>query len=205
MPAKTKRPAPTLGTINLVSFTIVGVTPYSQSAPLRSEKRKDESNDDYDIRCWREHMHLTPDGRLFVPAMGVKFGLTAACMWIGDKIEGRGSSTYTARFEGGVMVTDQAFPLNVAADDVKPELLFMNADGKRGGGKRVWRRFPTIPPGWRAEGSFVVLDGLIDEARFLLTLETMGKFVGVGRFRPQKGGFYGRFNVENFTWKPYAA
>jgi hypothetical protein len=31
-------------------------------------------------------------------------------------------------------------------------------------------------------------------------LEEAGKFIGLGRFRPQNGGFYGRFAVAKVVW-----
>jgi hypothetical protein len=45
-----------------------------------------------------------------------------------------------------------------------------------------------------------ILDDLIDEKTFTETIEAMGKFIGVGRFRPEKGGLYGRFKVISVDW-----
>ena len=31
-------------------------------------------------------------------------------------------------------------------------------------------------------------------------LKQAGAFVGIGRFRPERGGFYGRFAIKNIKW-----
>jgi hypothetical protein len=44
------------------------------------------------------------------------------------------------------------------------------------------------------------LDETITEEVFKLHLEESGKFIGIGRFRPQNNGFYGRFKVNEIVW-----
>jgi len=87
--------------------------------------------------------------------------------------------------------------LGVKDSDVIGERLFVPADGKRGGGKRVWRTFPTIPD-WRAEATIIVLDPILKPEKIEEYLKHAGQFIGLGRFRPRNNGFYGRFTIENF-------
>jgi len=50
-------------------------------------------------------------------------------------------------------------------------------------------------PTWEGDVIFYVLDDTITEKVFRYHLEQAGKFIGIGRFRPRKNGFYGRFEV----------
>src|SRR5262249_29790282 len=102
-------------------------------------------------------------------------------------------------FESGILVLE-GMPLGIQKDDVLPERLFVPADGKHGSGKRVWRTFPLIPE-WKGTVKVYILNRVITKEAFQGHMEEAGRFVGIGRFRPQRGGFYGRFTVENITWK----
>jgi len=43
--------------------------------------------------------------------------------------------------------------------------------------------------------TFYILDEIITKEVFERTLTMAGQFIGIGRFRPQNNGFYGRFEV----------
>jgi hypothetical protein len=66
-------------------------------------------------------------------------------------------------------------------------------------GKRVWRNFPRFD-NWKADVNFYILADEITEDVFDEALRQSGAFVGIGRFRPEKGGFYGRFEVADIKW-----
>ncbi|HET8721021.1 MAG TPA: hypothetical protein VFM24_03265, partial [Nitrospira sp.] len=74
------------------------------------------------------------------------------------------------------------------------------ADGVRGSGKRVYRRFPILAP-WSATFNALILDPEITKELFERMLDVAGKFRGIGRWRPEKGGQNGRFIVEDFKWQ----
>jgi hypothetical protein len=63
----------------------------------------------------------------------------------------------------------------------------------------VLRTFPVVPQ-WSGTLEVTVLDDTIDKETFEKTIREAGLFIGVGRFRPRNGGFYGRFIVESVTW-----
>ena len=77
--------------------------------------------------------------------------------------------------------------------------IYANANGIRGSGKRVWRLFPRIDK-WKADVEFHVYDDLITKDVFEQVLGESGRFIGIGRFRPQNGGWYGRYAVEKVKW-----
>lgn len=176
-----------------------GVSPYSQSKHYQTDKLPKELAKDYEARTWRDRMHSTDDGLVFIPPMSFKNCLSEAAKFLSIQIPGKGKSTYTKHFEAGVLVVD-ALVLDVKKDDVPGEWLFVPADGVRGSGKRVEKCFPVIHQ-WGGEVTFHVLDETVTEEVFKSVLEQAGAFIGIGRFRPRNNGFYGRFRVESIKWQ----
>lgn len=178
--------------------TIEGISPYSSSRIHETPKLEKESYDAYEARVWREKGHFTEDGEMYIPPMAFKFALSSASRYLGEKIPGKGAATWRKHFEGGVLCMTPV-TLGVKKGDLIAETYWMNADGVRGSGTRVKRTFPVVPQ-WKAKVEFVVIDRTITETVFTRYLEETGKFIGVGRFRPEKGGFYGRFKVLSVKW-----
>ena len=180
---------------------ITGKTPYSQSANIdkleHAEKPK-ESKDDYEKRTWKHRLHRTRDGHVEIPPTALTGAVKAAARRLQIQIPGKGKTQYTKYFEAGI---DVAGPLvlDVKVDDVACDRLFVPSDGKPGGGKRVWRYFPRVDK-WGGEVTFYVLDDIITESVFAQVLRSAGLLVGLGRFRPENRGFYGRFQVDSIKW-----
>ena len=141
----------------------------------------------------------------FIPPGSFKNCLSEAAQFMSIPIPGKGKATYTKNFEAGVMVITPA-PLGVHRDSVECECLFLPSDGKRGGSKRVDKYYPFFPK-WEAQVEFIVVDDTIlqssaaDKTRtvFEAVLRGAGQFIGIGRFRPRKNGWYGRFSVESLA------
>ncbi|CAJ3002457.1 Uncharacterised protein [Burkholderia pseudomallei] len=179
--------------------TIKGVSPYSQSKHYNTEKLPKELAKDYETRTWRDRLHATDDGTVFIPPMSFKNCLSEAAKFLSLQIPGKGKATYTKHFEAGVLVTD-ALHLNIKKDDVPGEWLFVPADGIRGSGKRVEKCFPVIHQ-WSGDVTFHILDETITRDVFEHVLTQAGAFIGIGRFRPRNNGFYGRFKLESLSWQ----
>jgi hypothetical protein len=177
---------------------ITGVSPYSQSRHYTTPKGPKELHQDYEARTWRDRMHATEEGNVFIPPMSFKNCLSEAAKFLSIQVPGKGKTTYTKHFEAGVLVTD-GIVLDVKKDAVEGEWLFVPADGKRGSGKRVNKCFPIIHQ-WGGDVTFHILDETITEDVFRHILEQAGAFIGIGRFRPRNNGFYGRFKVESVSW-----
>jgi len=178
---------------------IKGVSIYSPGKHVSEEHLDKESPDAYEKRTWRERAHYDDKGIAFIPPMCFKKALDTAAARLGDKIKGRRNQTWTKYFLSGVMVVDP-LTLGVKREDVKGQWLFVPSDGKKGGSTRVDRCFPVFEK-WGGQLPFLVLDDLITEAVFERTLEQAGAFVGVGTFRPERGGYFGRFEIPKVTWK----
>lgn len=180
------------------TVTVKGTSPYSQSRPILEDKLPKESAKDYEERTWRERLHVDNKGQVYMPPTAWKNGLAEAAKYLSIQIPGKGKSTYTKHFEAGVLITEPVY-LGIKKDDVQGEWLFVPSDGRRGGGKRVWKCFPLIHE-WEGQVTAHVLDETITEDVFEQHLGEMGKFIGLGRFRPRNNGFYGRFTVQGIEW-----
>lgn len=173
-------------------------SPLSMSKPFSTQIKEGEAPDDFEEKNWREKMHTSDSGEVYIPAMSLKFCLADIAAFKGEKVKGKGQSTWTKNFVAGLLVID---PLNlgIKADTVKSERFYCHASGKRGSGTRVWRRFPMIPT-WKADATIYILDPSLEEDpdRVGKYLAEAGRFIGLGRFRPRNGGMNGRFTVENW-------
>jgi hypothetical protein len=175
---------------------IQGTAPYSASRAHLAEKLPKETADAYEERTWRQKAHVE-NGFVVIPPMAFKIGLDRAVKMLGRQIPGKGKATYTKFFESGVIVTA---PVPIAPEEaIKPERIHANADGVRGSGKRVWRTFPKIEE-WSGSVTFHVIADEITKDVFEEAVRYAGIAVGVGRFRPERGGFFGRFQVTGLDW-----
>lgn len=178
------------------TVSLKAISPYSSSRAHEAEKLPKETPDAYEHRTWKEKAHVK-DGKIYIPPMAFKMGLDRAAKMLGRQIPGKGKATYTKFFESGVLCTEPVFIAR--ADDMQCERIHANADGVRGSGKRVWRLFPRVD-NWKADVQFHILADEITVDVFEDHLKQAGAFVGVGRFRPEKGGFFGRYAVEKIAW-----
>jgi hypothetical protein len=183
-------------TIRHFTTALEGISPLSFSRHHDTAKTTaKETAAQWEERTWREKLHYNTKGEIFIPPMAFKNGIAEAARFLNLKIPGQKNATYTKHFERGV-ICDAPAMLGVHKDDVKSETLFLPSDGKRGGGSRVNKTFPVLAQ-WNATTIFQILDDLIDEDLFRRVLNEFGLFIGVGRFRPQNNGYYGRFIVKN--------
>lgn len=186
--------------MKLAICNLKSVSPYSQSKVIDdSDKKPKELPKDFENRAWRRRMHVAPDGHVFIPPMQFAGCLKGAAKYLSISVPGKGKATYTKNFEAGVLVIEPLI-LPEIAEEVPGEWIFVPSDGKPGGSVRVWKCFPLIKE-WAGEVTFHILDDLITEDIFTQVLSGAGQFIGIGRFRPRKSGYYGRFRVEGVVWK----
>lgn len=186
---------------SVATLTLASLTPYSQSRQHDEPKLEKESHGDYDLRTWRSKLSVaTRDGRptVVAPAHGFQQCLAAAAKYSKRQIPSQGKATWTAKFTAGIALLDDP-DLGIDPATVQAITISANADGVRGSGKRVPRRFPMIPE-WRSTFDVYVLDPIITQDVFREMVELAGMFIGIGRFRPEKGGTNGRFRIESLAW-----
>lgn len=171
---------------------------YYQSAPLDVPMLDQELYDAYDERVWKHRAHAMPNGHIFIPPSAFKNCLNSAPKYLGMKIPGRRGATYTRHIVSGILVVEPLI-LPVTLDTLEGERLFVPADGKPGGSRRVFRRFPFVPE-WSGVVQFQVIDDILDEFVVRKHLEVAGQSVGIGAFRPENRGWSGRFVVVDSKW-----
>jgi hypothetical protein len=182
--------------MRVATVRVKSLTPYSQSRALESEKREDETHDDFDRRIWPEHMHVGADRQVFVPAVAITQGMATAASYLGKggELKKKGAATWAQNFTCGLSVAEGP-RIGFNADEAKSERVYCHADGRRGSGRRVWRTFPVFEK-WESEFVIHILDDTIPEEIFRRVAQAFGLFIGIGRYRPENGGYLGRFIVE---------
>lgn len=174
------------------------LSPMNQSKQHFAQKEPKETHDAYEKRTWREKGHYDEDGNAYIPPMAFKGALANAAKMLAIPIPGKGKALYTKHFLSGVMVTDM-LPLGVKKDEVEPQWLSCDPQGRKGG-MGVLRAFPHFEK-WEGVVEIHVLDDTISKEIFERVLREAGNFVGIGQFRPEKGGYFGRFEVVEIKWK----
>jgi hypothetical protein len=181
-----------------VKAVLKSASPYGQSRYHGTPMLDKESHEDYEKRTWKNKLHTDKKGNIFIPPMAVKNCLLEAAAYSGKKIQGKGQKTWTKKFEAGILVVKE-FYIGKTVNEVEECKVFVPSDGKRGGGKRVFKSFPVVPE-WCAEIEVLIVDPIITEKIFREHLEEAGKYIGLGYFRPSRNGYYGRFTVEEMKF-----
>jgi len=187
---------------SIATLTLTGISPYSQSRQHDEPKLPGETHEDYDARTWRSKLNTAiRDGAptVIMPAHGIQQSIAAAAKYSKRQIPGQGKATWTAKFKAGIALLEDP-TLNINPADVAAVTISANADGVRGSGKRVTRRFPIMPQ-WSATFDVYILDPIITQDVFREMVQIAGMFIGFGRFRPENGGTNGRFQIEKLVWQ----
>ena len=173
---------------------IKGMSSYSQSQALKSEKGKSESYHDFEDRVWVERMHLDSDDNVIIPIDCITQGMSTSASYLGKtgELAKKGQSTWAENIRCGIVLTKS--PCIGKKSDAKEEWVYCHANGKRGPGTRVWRKFPMFYD-WSTTMVITILDDSIPNEVFEKVIRAFGLFNGIGRHRPQNGGYHGRFDV----------
>lgn len=183
----------------IVTVQLESLAPYSQSRKHDTPKLDKETHDAHEERTWREKCSVNENGEIVIPAMAFKLALDCVAKRLGDQIPGKGKSTYTKHFKGGVLCQNDV-SIGWMKDTVPSVTISANSDGVRGSGKRVNRTFPQVP-NWKGTAVFAILDDTVTAKVFERHLAEAGRFIGVGRFRPENGGLNGRFRPVKFEYQ----
>jgi hypothetical protein len=190
-----------------MSVTLEGTTPLSfsryHSEPWKTNATgsKAETHEEYDLRTWRSKLHLLDDGSVYIPPMALKSAMEGAAAY--NPTKKKGTATWTRNLTAAVIIQDPIILAGVKAKDVESETLPMTSDGKPvrfSKGSRVPRTFPLIRAGWKANASIIVLDDTIPGNVIEQALGDAGVFIGIGRWRAENRGLYGRFRVASKKW-----
>lgn len=173
---------------------------FMSGAAIKSTKGPNETHEQFEQRSWPEKIRTNKDGTVVLNQFSLKNALESAAKRLKRKIPGERNSTFTKLFMQGVMIGSMPV-LNgpdgkpCKPDAFEPRPLFVPSDGTRGGGKRVFRIFPTISA-WSCEIDVIVIDPKITEEVLKEHLTEAGVFIGLGSMRAENGGVNGRFVVQ---------
>ena len=157
------------------------------------EKDSNEGYSEWEERIWREKTHINISGNVMIPPQMFKSALGLAVKYLNIKIPGERSATYSKNFAGGVVVED-GIDLGITRDELEGYWLSVPSDGKPGGSSRVNKKFPFVSK-WEGDLNVLILDPKITTEVFERVLVAAGLFIGIGFWRPAKGGSNGRFEV----------
>jgi len=173
-------------------------SPYSQSAHYCEPMLDKENKDAYERRTWRMRMHRDEEGWVVIPGIQFQHALQNAAKRLQLQIPGKGKTQYTKYFDAGILV-EKNLRLPIKVDQVQGVERFVPSDGVSGSGKRVMKVFGEIPS-WAGDVEYVIVDHTITADVFKKVLDSCGLSVGVGRWRPENKGHYGRFIVTTIKW-----
>lgn len=185
-----------------VTLKSVSGSLYQPSAPISTPRPDKISHEVHEQNTWRERGHYLPNGTMIIPGVSFKRALEAASAYNPRKL--KGNATFKALFERAVIVADPLV-LSEKKDEVIGTPIFVPSDGVSSSksttkSPRVWKTFPTVQQ-WEGQITFHVLDDRVTENVFIDTLKDAGLYIGVGSWRPQRGGLNGRFEVVKTVWK----
>ena len=113
---------------------------------------------------------------------------------------GAGRMEKEGRAAGVGIFCDTSYPLQYDGPKEPKEMWkderFRFRVGVRVGQATVMRTRPIFPEGWSIEGTLQYNTEFVNRDHVIHWLELAGNAVGLGDWRPAKGGPYGRFEVE---------
>lgn len=190
--------------VTTARLSIRGTAPLTQSRFHDTPKLKGELAHDYDQRTYLNRLHIY-ENQVSIPTAGMHQSIVAAAKYSKRQIPGQGKATWTAKFQSGIQMASKLLLTRdgkpIGKDNVSMIDVYANADGVRGSGKRVMRRFPQIDVGWECTFDVVVLDPIITQEIMQEFVTLAGTFIGVGQYRPCNGGDNGRFQLVKTIWK----
>lgn len=128
-----------------------------------------------------------------IPAVYLKNSLSEASKQF--KIIGKGKSTYSKLVASTVDVSPDMIPLNSG----EYEVFRISAVNPMTKGRMMTER-PRYNK-WSATFEIIINDSAVPISVLNEILEQAGKYVGIGDWRPEKKGMYGKFMITSFKKK----
>lgn len=170
-----------------INLTIKGITPllYNRFRDVEIEgrsKKRTGSPIEADVR---DKLYLL-DNKPYIPSVYFWSSLVEAGKQF--KITGKGKSTYSKIIASTVEITPEAI-----MNDHPWEIFRIAAVNPMTKGRMMTSR-PRMEK-WGCEFSIILNDDSIDEITIKEILEYAGKYVGIGDWRPQTKGVFGKYTV----------
>lgn len=170
---------------------IKGVSPYlmhkfgEEEADTKVQRKVGKK--DYEAEV-NKALYQSPDGEIYVPSAQIKGCLIEAGKQM--RVVGKGKATYSKLFGAFVIVEPDTIPmLNQNWETDARAVVIQRA--------RIIRYRPKFKE-WGLKFNIISLEENINDDVIRQGLEIGGNYSGIGDFRPQKKGSFGRFMVVSF-------
>ena len=175
-----------------ISVTIEGTTPilfnrFRDVAIEGKSKKRTGAMAETDIE---DKLYLDDKGKVQLPSVYIKNCITEASKQF--KIVGKGKSTYSKL----VASTIDIEPFLIDFKSGKYEVFRISAVNPMTKGRMMTER-PKFTK-WSASFEIVINDPAVPISVINEILEHAGKYVGVGDWRPEKKGMFGKFMIASF-------
>lgn len=172
--------------------SLKSLTPYSQGKYHNTPKEPRELEQAYEERCCLLKLHVSL-GEIYIPPMAFKKCLENTAGYLGEQIPGKGKERYTKHYRQGLMCTEPML-LGIGPQDVRIEKIFTSTQpGKKNSG-RAWKWFPVINQ-WAGNLQIIAVDDIFTRDVIERHLSMAGVINGVGVWRPENGGMWGKFQL----------
>ena len=176
-----------------IEVEIKGISPYlmHKFGEEDSEKKTKPKvgSPDYEADVDKA-LYKLPNGKIYVPSTQVHGSLMEAGKQM--KVVGKGKATYSKLFGAFVIIDpDVLIMANQEWETDKRAVVVPSTKG------RVMRYRPKFME-WGLKFNILITDDEIHESVVKEGLERAGNYCGIGDFRPQKKGSFGRFQVVSF-------
>lgn len=160
-----------------------------QHRQLTSKRNKTEDDHLAIARSqWEGLLYLDKGNNVVMPTMNIR-----ACLVAGGKINKLGQQLKRA-----ALMLDEYAPLDYGKKLSVDQLWAEGYIDRRSvvvSRSRVIAYRPKFAQ-WQLAFTLFYDESILDESQIVQSFENSGKYVGLGGFRPEKGGIFGRFTVE---------
>lgn len=166
------------------------LNPLTQEIKVLTSKRKKLEEDHIQIAelQYKASLYFDEDVGLYMPGAMLK-----ASMVTGAKMQRLG-----AAFKRSVMILEDKLPIKYTGptdpNSLWADKSFVDVRSVGVQAARITRYRPKVR-NWSVEATVFYAPQVVEEADLLRALENAGNFAGVGDFRPECGGNFGRFSV----------
>ena len=155
---------------------------------LTSKRKK--TDEDHIAIAKSEFMMGFYDGPgIMIPTMNIKSALVE-----GAKLNNLGSA-----FNRAMMILEEALPVTHAGPQDKEKMwesgIYVDCRSVKVGQARLMRYRPKLRD-WRLSVTIHFDEKMVEVAQIIEAARNAGRYIGLGDYRPAKGGPFGRFSVE---------
>lgn len=154
-----------------------------------TSKRKKTDEDHIAIARSEYMLGFYPGDQISIPTTNVKAAL----------VEGAKLNKLGAAFNRSIMILDDTIPISHSGPPTKAKMwdtpACVDCRSVKVGTARLMRYRPRVND-WRLSVEIVFDENMVERGQIIAAAENAGRYIGLGDYRPARGGQFGRFTVE---------